>query len=472
MSTGQSAGVRDVWQSHEDKVLVGETYPTNVKNLISDPSTEPSDVGGAAQSHTTCCGIFAQHAKDIAHTVMPYGGYVSSVFTLCTVTLGGGIIGMPSAFHTSGILMAVFYLVVVTLLTVYSMMIIGFAMQKTGFDTFETMAYGLFGRGGDYFVGFVMWLSCVGTAIAYISGVSSLVTPILEHEGMPHYLQTKSGNYLITSLVWLCFMCPVVIPKRVNSLRYVSAFSVVFVMFFVIAVVVHSCQNGLSIGMRDDMRLMNTEGPEAVDGLAIFIFAYMCQGVTYPVYFEMRPKPSVRKLTISTAIAMGICMFFYFLAGFFGYMDFGSEVKSSILFNYNPIEEPLMMVAYIGILIKLCTAYAMNMVPIRNFTYYILQWDLDTVSYWKHVPVILFISTVVLVCGLFIPSIDFAFGLVGALCGGFIAFIFPALFWMYCGRWTYQTVGPYHWLSTYFLLICGVVAIVFGTGATFYYATF
>ncbi|CAJ1004894.1 hypothetical protein Q4I28_000209, partial [Leishmania naiffi] len=43
--------------------------------------------------------------------LIPYGGVVSNCFSLGSVTLGGGIISMPSSFAMSGIIMSVIYLV-------------------------------------------------------------------------------------------------------------------------------------------------------------------------------------------------------------------------------------------------------------------------------------------------------------------------------------------------------------------------
>eukprot|EP00796_Vickermania_ingenoplastis_P009424 gene9424-biopygen6359 len=81
---------------------------------------------------------------------------------------------MPSSFATGGIAMSIIYLVVITGMTVYSMMMMGIAMRTTGARNFEECGDMLFGRGWSYFVGGVMWLSCVGTAIAYISAAVSL----------------------------------------------------------------------------------------------------------------------------------------------------------------------------------------------------------------------------------------------------------------------------------------------------------
>ncbi|EPY19034.1 amino acid permease 3 [Strigomonas culicis] len=406
--------------------------------------------------------------------IVPYGGLASNCFSLGSVTLGGGIISMADSFRTSGIIMAFIYLLVVTIITIYSMYLIGMATKKTKgtLRNFEEMGGGLFGKGWDYFVGAILFISCVGTAIGYVSALGTLMTPILKES--PHtsdYFKSDNGNHLVVTIFWAFLLVPVVIPKHINSIRYVSVFGVCMVLYFVVTIVVHSCLNGLKKGMRGNMAYFTT-GNQAIYGISIFIFGYMCQSVVYSVYFEMKPRPSVRQLTVSSTIAMFVCMVFYIFAGLFGYFDFADDTKGSILENFNPYEDVYMMVAYMGMLVKICAAYAMNMVPIRNFLYHCLRWDLETNPYWKHVLLIVPTSAVVLVAGLFIPSVNLAFGLVGSITGGFVGFIFPALFWMYSGDWSLKTVGFWHWISCYLLIVCGVIAIVFGTIATVYSSFF
>lgn len=409
---------------------------------------------------------FAKFFRDL----VPYGGIISNVFSLCSVTLGGAIISMPSSFATSGIAMSIIYLVSIATLTVYSMTMMGYAMAVTGARNFEECGDMLFGRGWSYFVGGVMWLSCVGTAIAYIGATVTLVTPIMEKsDNVSHFWKTTNGINVVVIIIWVVLLLPITVPKRLNTVRYVSVIGVSMVLYFVLCIVIHGAGSIADNGLPDDLEWFTT-GNTAIYGLSIFVFAFMCQGVAFSVYYEMRPRRSIKQLTIASAIGMTACMIFYILAGFFGYADFGEETKDydSVLNLFDPIRQPYIMVAYIGMLVKICAAYGMNMIPVRNFMYHCLRWDLDETPYWQHCTLIFICSAIVLVAGLYIPNMNLAFGLVGSLCGGFIGFIFPALFWMFCGNWSSEKVGWLNWFGTYFMLICGVIAICFGTVATVY----
>lgn len=424
-----------------------------------------------AEQKTGCCGVLQRiHANiyRVVRIVIPFGGLLSNSLSLGSLILGGGIISMPSSFATSGIVMASIYLFVINILTIYTIAILGFVMEKTGCRTYETTAAFLFGSKWAYVVGVIFTLSSGGAAIGYVGAVGTLVHPILQSApGTPDYLRTTNGNRLITTLVWLVCMVPIVLPKKINSLRFFCMCACSMVLYFVATIVIHSSTNGLQLGLRGDMALFTT-GNKAIYGISIFIFAFLCHGIVFSVYWEMKPRPSVKGLVLASTVALTACMVMYFLSGFFGYMDFADATKSSVLYNFDPVNQPYIMVAYIGMLLKLCVSFAMVMIPIRNFIYHCIGWELESVPYWKHIPIIIFVASIILICGLFIPNVNLAFGLVGSLCGGFTGFIIPALFWMYCGNWNRQTVGIWHYLATYLMLIIGVIAIVFGTIATIY----
>uniref|UniRef100_A0A0A9XGR0 Sodium-coupled neutral amino acid transporter 1 n=1 Tax=Lygus hesperus TaxID=30085 RepID=A0A0A9XGR0_LYGHE len=108
------------------------------------------------------------------HSVVPDGGFVSGVFNLAGGSIGGGILGIPNGFKTSGLAMGTIYLIVIFLLTVYSMRIMGMAAKKTGIKTYEKMGGQLFGRGGDIFIAAIMFVKCYGSCISYIISIGDL----------------------------------------------------------------------------------------------------------------------------------------------------------------------------------------------------------------------------------------------------------------------------------------------------------
>ena len=565
-----------------------------------------------AQAHRGgCCGVLnriGNGAIGVVHKIVPPGGIISGAFNMASASIGAGILGLPAASDSAGLVLAMIYLVIITYLSVFSMYILALAAQSTRIKSFEGMARWLFPSGKyafSYWVAFIRWLYGFAGCVAYIISLSNCFSAIFGDALKRHpdnsairYLSKTSGNRLLTSMVWLCVMVPMVVPKHIDSLRYASAVAVTFMVYFVIVVVVHSCRHGLPenrhhvevVGDQDndDKLEFNTvflfrSGNSVIHSVGVFMFAYVCQINCYEIYWDFRPEiRTTKNYTWAAFIGMLLCGTLYVMVCVFGYFDFGSRnlLGKSLLLMFHPLEEADVMIAYVGVLIKLCVAYALLTIAARNSIYYIIGFQhryrnrpdaaaaaaitpasseeelarrvaaagptngdagsnddvvkptasgnstagqavaeqdlvdgldddgvscrvpngkqaavpqdvaedvaadgvdkdfedntaedttyVDNIPFWQHLLVVLLLALASLLCGLFIPNINTVFGFAGSISGGFLAFVFPALFFMYSGNFSLAQVGWFTYLNTYVLLICGVVGIVFGTGGTIY----
>ncbi|CCD16476.1 unnamed protein product [Trypanosoma congolense IL3000] len=415
-------------------------------------------------------GCFAKVAAFMA-IVMPPGGIAASAFNISASTLGAGIVGLPAAAQSSGLVMAMFYLLIITLLCIFTMHSLAVAAEKSNARTFEEITHKLLGRGASYFLAGIRAFHGFSGCVAYVISTGDILSAFLK-DNNSDFLKSNSGNQLLTSVFWLCCMLPLVIPRHIDSLRYVSTFAVTFIVYLVIVITVHSCLNGLpeniksvSVGKDESAEVvLFNSGNTAIEGLGVFVFAYVCQVVAVEVYMDMKDR-SVRKFVIASTIAMFLCFTLYIMTVFFGYLDFGSSITGSILLMYDPMNEPEVLVGYIGMLVKLCASYALLGMACRNGIYSLIGWDADTVAFWKHCIAVVSLSVVMLLSGLFIPKINTVLGLAGSISGASLSFIFPALLIMYAGGFTWQKVGGFYFIVTYIVLLIGVFSLVFGTGA-------
>lgn len=374
---------------------------------------------------------------------------------------------MPSGFRDSGIVVSSVLLVAVCACTIYSLRLLAITKDKTGLRSYEEMARGLLGKYWDYFTAFLMFMFCWGTCVGYVISVGDLLSPILNDPSNSEFLQSNTCQRLLVSAIWLLGMFTLSLPKEINSLRHASVVGVSFIVFFVICMIVHSCQHGLADGVNKDLNLSNS-GITAVNGLSLFIFAFVCQVNMFEIYSEMQ-KPTVSRFTRDSIVSMGMVALLNWLSGFFGYCDFGEEVTGSILLLYKPRQNVLFMIAYIGVCVKLCVGFAICIQPSRDAVYYCLRWGITAdVNRWVNYGVSTILSVSALVCGLFIPNINIVFSLLGGICGGFLGFLFPAYFFIYSGGFNLKEAGIWNVLGCIILLCGGVVAVVFGTVAAIY----
>eukprot|EP00796_Vickermania_ingenoplastis_P009463 gene9463-6645_t len=315
--------------------------------------------------------------------IIPYGGIISSGINLASSTLGAGIVALPCAFQLTGIIMAVLYLLIVASLTVYSITLLAIAGERTGLRSWSMITRQLLGRGGDYFLVFVMWFLCFGGDVSYIISLQAVFRAFLKNSASASdYIKSDSGVKLITSMVWLCIIFPLCLLREINSLRMVSFIAVFFIVFFVVALVVTSGRYLAENGPRDDLVLFQT-GNLAISGLSLFMFGFVAQVNTFEIFREMY-KPSVKRMFLSAVWGVGLCVTLYFFAGFFGYMEFGSTVTDSVLDKYNPIDDKLMGVSYAGIILKLSVGFALHLIPCRDAVYHVLGTNVRQVPFWKN----------------------------------------------------------------------------------------
>ncbi|CBH10806.1 amino acid transporter 8, putative [Trypanosoma brucei gambiense DAL972] len=441
------------------EVISGEDEGLKGKNAL------PANEGEGEQSSMKCFT-----------SMIPPGGLVSTAFSLASICIGAGILGLPAAANSTGLVMTFVYPIIIYFLCVYSLYCLGAQMERHGFRSYEGMARALLGPYGAHLTGVLRVVNAFGACVAYIISVGDIVSTILKGTDAPNFLKEKWGNRLLTFIMWLCFMLPLTIPREVNSLRYVSTFAVVFIFYLMGVIVVHSCMNGLPENIKN-VHVTGAPGDEgihlfgtsnrAVEGPGVFTFAFVCQCYAFEIYFGMA-KPSAHRFTAYSAIAMGICLVLCVMTAFFGYLDFGGKVTGSVLLMYDPVKEPAILVGFVGVLTKLFASYALLAMTCRNGLCGIVEWDAEKLSFFKHCTIIGILSIIMLLCGLFIPNINTVFGFVGSVCGGFLGFILPSLFMMYGGNWSLSTVGWLHYIATYAVLFAGVALSVFGTGATIY----
>lgn len=445
---------------HVKEDSFAEGNPNTFNN--SEESAEDASWGG------TCCAFVSR--------LIPAGSMQATIFSISSTCIGAGIVGVPSAFNSVGILMAAFYLLAVSAETAYSMHLLALVAERTGFRTFEEMMGGLVHPHGVYFVGVIRSVFCFGACVAYVVTIGDLVTPLLESvEGCPPFLLSYWGIRLLQIGLWAVFFFPLMLPREINSVRYISTAGVGFVLFFCVCIIIHSCTVGLHRDPRPSIALVKT-GNDALSGLGIFIFSFTCQVNCVEIYFEMKLR-TPRRFTIGSSIAMVFCGLLTFMTGLFGYMDFGSTIAPSVLRMFNPIEDPQFFISYIGVFIKIAASYALLGGATRSALYEMMQRPSLSAtangppmkpSLSLHLLVSVSLSVMSLLAGLFIPNVKTVFNFAGGFCGGFLAFILPALYYLYSGNWSLRTVGLLNYVSTYLMLMAGCVAVVFGTASTIY----
>ncbi|RNE96729.1 amino acid transporter, partial [Trypanosoma conorhini] len=210
-----------------------------------EEDTEKLDCIANVNAHKERRGLAKSVTASLA-TIIPPGGMLSTVFNLASICIGAGILGLPAASNSSGVVMTLAYSAIVGALTVYSLYCLALQMERFGVKTYEGMSRTLLGPVLGYVTAAVRTLNTFGGCVAFIICVADIFRAIFSNADVPKYWKSTSGSRLLTSLVWLAVMLPFVIPRHINSLRYVSTVGIIFVIYFVVMIIFHSAMNGLA----------------------------------------------------------------------------------------------------------------------------------------------------------------------------------------------------------------------------------
>eukprot|EP00796_Vickermania_ingenoplastis_P009455 gene9455-6637_t len=360
--------------SRHDNFIAREDEQDPEKNFF--PEAEDDSLEGHHQpsSGCGCC----DSVTSLVSTVIPKGGILATVFSTCATCIGGGILGLPSAFEKSGAIASVIWLAFIAVETAYSLRLLAITAEITGMRSYEQIAHRLLGTAGRYLVAGMRFVNCLGSMIAYVKSIGNLLRPILEGANAPSFLLENRGFRLLQAVLWLFFFFPLTIPREVNALRYVSTAGVLGMIFFSFCVLAHFCTDGLS----NDVDLV-TSGNRAVEGLGVFLFTYVCQINVVEIFFEMQPR-GVGRFSLCAALSMFLCGCLYTITGLFGYLEFGNSVGSSVLLLYNPMSEPQIFISYVFVFVKLAASYGLFGNATRSSMYHAVGWEPMKVNIWIH----------------------------------------------------------------------------------------
>lgn len=99
----------------------------------------------ANQSTDSLGSPFLAKFKELAS--MREGSVRSSVFNLCSATLGAGALSLPYAFSQAGLITSLFLLILASLSTLLSISLLIKTANHTGGKSYEEITVMLFGRG-------------------------------------------------------------------------------------------------------------------------------------------------------------------------------------------------------------------------------------------------------------------------------------------------------------------------------------
>ncbi|PQP97679.1 sodium-coupled neutral amino acid transporter 5 [Prunus yedoensis var. nudiflora] len=347
--------------------------------------------------------------------------FSGAVFNISTTMIGAGIMSIPATIKVLGIVPGFILILLVALVGEVTLEFLLSYTNSGESSTYAGMVGESFGPWGSIAVQICAIITNLGSLIIYFIIIGDVLCGS-QSEGTLHLgiLQEWFGIHWWNSRAYallfiaLFVMLPLVLLRRVDSLRHTSAVSILLAVVFVVicsAMAIYALCKG------------KTQKHETISG-------FCTSSLIHPIRAELG-KPS--DMGSAARISLVISIIIYFSIGFFGYLLFGDSVMDDILVNFDQSSDSTIGQIINGIVRLSYAVHLLFVFPIMNFS---LRANIDELLF-PNKPILaqstsrfLSLTFVLLsftyIVAIAIPSIRYFFQFMRSITIVCLSFIFPA----------------------------------------------
>jgi len=389
-------------------------------------------------------------------TLLPAGSVRSSVFNLCSATLGAGSLSLPLAFSEAGYALSFFLLFLASGLTVFSIWLLIDVYERTDIRTYEESTESLAGPTMRRLVEVLTILFCYGSAVAYLIAIGDALAPL--ETVLPWFTRR-------VAIVSFCalFMLPTSCLREVNSLRFTSSLGVMVMLYLTLTIGSDGVRHlATTTNAWEHVRPIRLSSSTLLS-MPVVLFAYSCQVNVFAIYDELEIQRPRQMLKVAS-LAMVLCLTVYCTVGFMGYARFGAATKGDILTNYDFAHSPVMVRGmFFAMAVTITAAFPLNVFPLRTSLNLMCLGVPQLERTWAHIAETLCIVVSMLLAALFVPGVDIVFALLGSLDCSLLCFVLPAYLGYCAGS---HKGSPLVLAGMVLLALSGIAIAILGTYCT------
>jgi len=312
----------------------------------------------------------------------------TATFNLVATIIGGGVLSLPYAISQCGLALGCMALLYSAYMSSASIDILVFSARRTGKENYMELAFKAYGECALKFTSILIFLLVWMALIAYDVLIGDLLTSLLETVVTDFKLIYR--KFLILGAV--AVVLPWCYKASLNSLRYLSAFSVFSISFVSIVLVYRAAQNfdsrhkiytiqgGSSEEIYIDwnINLWPTDWQKALYVFPVFGVAFICHFNVLPTHTELKNPTKARTRQVMNS-TIGICVIIYAIVGISGYLWSLQNTCGNILLNFGS-DDYLVTSARVALTLVLMVSYPLIVHPTRNTLHQILCFCFNSYS--------------------------------------------------------------------------------------------
>lgn len=253
---------------------------------------------------------------------------VSSSISLVKTIIGAGLLSMPLAYSTDGIIFGTFIILLAAATSGYGLFLQCYVSryvppQHATFFNLCSITYPHLSVVFDLAIA----VQCFGCAISYLVLIRDLMPTIIPYVPYIDESHYKTFWLIVSTLLTV----PLSFLKNLDSLKYTSILALVAIFYMALLVVSHYFVG--DIERKGEITLFPTSATGVFSTFSIIVFAFTGHQNMFSIINEARDK-SLTSLTKLVNFAILVSSLLFIVVGLSGYLTFGQDVDGNVILLY------------------------------------------------------------------------------------------------------------------------------------------
>lgn len=357
------------------------------------------------------------------------------IFNFITTILGPGMVGLPYAMRSAGLITGVCLMSIVAFVMAWTARVMIICCEKVGVRTYEDLCEKAWGK-----IGF--WTMSVSAILVNFGGCLSSLVIVGDNTGsaITEYCTTSTceliaAREIMIPLISILLILPRTLSSDVSDLvlgAVLNAFCGLGILGIMMAKAVNDrgfSPSGGPTGHSDPGFHLFINPPGVLSAMGTMSFVYCTQGAWFPIKHSLRDQSKAQWYLVSWT-ALSICFVVTTLVAVSGYITFQEQTDGDVLQNFtasSSVWQPIVETARFLVILLNIFYYPMALFVVRTYLLAAVTQNSrepTKVEFYGY-SALIFISNVVLaMTGL---DLGIVMGLFGAVAASFIGFILPSV---------------------------------------------
>ncbi|XP_055619866.1 putative sodium-coupled neutral amino acid transporter 11 [Toxorhynchites rutilus septentrionalis] len=253
-------------------------------------------------------------------------------FNYINSIVGSGVIGIPYAFHRAGFGLGLFLLIIVAVITDYSLILMVRCGHLSGRFSYPGVMEAAYGKGGYYLLSLLQFMYPFLAMISYNVVVGDTLSKVLVRLVPSWGSSMVAVRFGVVLVVTLFVIIPLCLYKNVSRLAKASFISLACVVIILVTVVYKLLAGDYDV-VPDTPESWRFAHSDLIPAVGIMAFAFMCHHNTFLVYQSMK-SATLERWEKVTHLSVGFAWLVAALFGIAGYSTFRALSQGDLLENY------------------------------------------------------------------------------------------------------------------------------------------